>query len=307
MVNMRTPLACLLLTAFLLAGCAGGGGGGAEEDVPDLDVTATTGGIRGVVVDEAVRPIAEATVALQGQATEATTDADGLFAVSGLPAGTYVVTASHPLYDQVQQTVEVVAGVADPPAVKFQLTRVVFEEPYLQTIKFDGFIVCSANVAVALSEECGEGVGVPCEVPPPVGCQRVGGQGNNHVQFDFTIGPGTQTLILEQIWQPTSEAGREFYSPVSTEWSCDPVCGGNTFAEMQGASPLYVALDNETLAGEEILPDSTIISVFTWSSAETNPVGVVLNQQYQVFATSFHHLPAPEGWSFVRGDPNPFG
>lgn len=303
MVPMRPTPACLLLAAFLLAGCAGGAGGAGEE-VPELDVTSTTGGIRGVVVDEAVRPIADAAVAIQGQASQAKTDADGLFAVSGLPAGTYVVTASHPLYDQVQQTVEVVAGVADPPAVKLQLTRVVFEEPYLQTVKFDGFIVCSANVVIALSEECGEGVGVPCEVPPPVGCQRHGGQGNNAAQFDFTIGAGAKTVVIEQVWTPTSEAGTAFYSPISTGWSCLPVCSGNVMAEMEGESPLYAVLDEETLVDNEVVPDTTNITVFTWASREFT--GVLLNQQYQVFATTFHYLPAPEGWSFVRGDPNPF-
>jgi hypothetical protein len=243
-----------------------------------------------------------------------TTDAGGLFAISGLQAGAYIVKASHPFYDEVQQTVDVVAGVADPPAVKLLLTRVVFENPYLQTLKYDGFIVCSANILVALSEECGEGVGVPeeecfmgtCAPVPVIGGQRVGGQGNNQVQFDFTVGPGLQTLIVEQVWEATSEAGQEFYSPIATEWSCDPVCGGNVFSEMEGASPLYAAVDSETLASLNITPDQTLISVFTWSSAQTNPVGVVLNQPYQVFVTSFHHLPAPEGWSFVAGSPNPF-
>jgi hypothetical protein len=310
MVHNGTPamLAFGLLMSALLAGCAGSGGEDPvdqlTEDAPELEVTSTTGGIRGVVVDEAVRPIKDAEVVVESTAKTAKSDADGLFVVDGLAAGTYVVKASHPLYDLVQQTVEVVAGVADPPAVKLQLTRIVFENPYVQTLKFDGFIVCSANLVVVLSEECGEGVGVPCEVPPPVGCQRQGGQGNNNAQFDFTVAAGIKTVVIEQVWTATSEAGSAFYSPISTEWSCLPVCSGNVMTEMEGESPLYAVLDNETLEDNEIVPDTTVISVFTWASREST--GALLNQQYQVFATGFYYLPAPEGWSFVRGDANPF-
>ena len=303
----RLPFPLLATLAMVLAGCAQGGEGGEIplEEVPELEVTSTTGGIRGVVVDDAIRPIKGATVTLESTQEAVTTDETGLFVFSGLEAGTYFVKASHPLYDTQQQNVEVVAGVADPAPVKFLLNRVVLEDPYLITLKFDGFIVCSANVVVGLSEECGEGVGVPCEVPPPVGCQRHGGQGNNAAQFDFTVGPGAATVVVEQVWTATSEAGSEFYSPVSTEWSCLPVCQGNRLIELEGASPLLGVIDQETLAGEEIVPDETVISVFTWASREQNP-SVLLNQPYQTFVTVSHYMPLPEGWSFVAGSPDPF-
>lgn len=299
-------LAVLLLAALALAGCAGGGGDAGDDlanEAPEVDATETTGGIRGVVVDDAIRPIQGALVEVTGTEHRLTTDETGLFAFSGLPAGTHFLRASHPLYDAQQQSVEVRAGVRDPPAVKFLLTRVVFAQPYFETLKYDGFIVCSANIVVALSEECGEGVGVEC-VMPPLPCGRIGGQGNNNVQFDFTVGPGVQSVVIEQVWEPTSEAGRAFYSPISTEWSCTPVCQGNGITHMEGESPLYAFLDNATLEENDVLPDTTNITVFTWASREFT--GVVLNQQYQIFVTNFYYLPAPEGWSFVRNDPPPF-
>jgi hypothetical protein len=321
LVRLTIPLLAVL--ALVLAGCASGDGGGGDEiptqEVPELEVTSTTGGIRGVVVDDAIRPIKGATVTVESTQQSVTTDETGLFAFSGLEEGNYFVKASHPLYDTQQQNVEVVAGVADPKPVKFLLDRVVLENPYITTLKFDGFIVCSTNFVIPqdvpevggaglLSEECGEGVGVPCEVPPPVGCTRQGGQGNNVAQFDFTVGPGTKTVVIEQVWTPTSEAGTGFYSPVSTEWSCLPVCSGNTLIQLQGASPLYGILDNATLEGAGVVPDDTVISVFTWADPgdQPLPLSVLLNQPYQTFVTTFHYLPAPEGWSFVNGDPDPF-
>ncbi|MHB1261658.1 MAG: carboxypeptidase-like regulatory domain-containing protein [Thermoplasmatota archaeon] len=311
---MKTLVACLLLTAFALAGCAGSQTPDDQkadelaEGAPEIEVTETTGGIRGVVVDDAIRPIKGATVEVVGTDKKMTTDDTGLFSFSGLEAGPYFVKASHPLYDLQQQSVDVKAGVADPDPVKILLTRVVLQDPYLQTIKYDGFIVCSINLVVLLSEECGEGVGVPCDaggVPIPViGCQRVGGQGNNNVQFDFTIGAGAKTMIVEKVWEPTSDAGTALYSPIATEWSCLPVCAGNQMASMDGESPLYAAIDNATLEGNEIIPDETLISVFTWASPSFT--GAVLNQKYSDFITVFYHVPAPEGWSFVQGSPNPF-
>lgn len=309
-------LALLLLSTLALAGCSAGGDTPEEQaaddlagDAPEVEVTETTGGIRGVVVDEAVRPIKGARVEVTGTDKAFTTDESGLFAFSGLEEGTYFVKASHPLYGAVQQEAEVRAGVADPKPLKFLLPRVIEETPFVETLKYEGFIVCSTNAVLplvggVLSEECGEGVGVPC-VAPPAPCGRVGGQSNNNVQFDFSVGPGAKTIVVEQVWEPTSDAGKAFYTPVSLDWVCDPLCGGQTFLEMQGVSPLLGRIDNSTIDSLNLTSGQTI-STFTWASPDTTPIGVVLNQQYTIFVNTFYFLPAPADWSFVRGDPKPF-
>ena len=311
MVSMgsKTLLAVLLLTAAVLAGCAGGSETPKVEQLaegaPEVVVTETTGGIRGVVVDDAIRPIKGATVEVVGTDKKMTTDETGLFAFSGLEAGPYFVKAGHLLYDVQQQSVDVVAGVADPAPVKFLLTRVILQNPYYTTMKFDGFIVCSANVGVPeagylLSEECGEGVGVE-------GLGRVGGQGNNNVQYDFYVeNDGAKSIVVEQVWEPTSDAGKGLYSPVSLNWKCVPSCSGDTFLTIDGESPTYGYAGNATIEALE-LTTSTVISVFTWASpAGTTGASVTLNQGYQEFVTISYYLPLPEGWSFVAGDKSPF-
>ncbi len=312
---MRTSpiLVSALGLLALLSGCADNGSD--ETDLVAIPVTADTGGIRGVVVDDAIRPISGATVEVVNTDQAATTGEDGGYVITGLATGTYVVKASHPFYESAQQTVEVVAGVAEPKATKFQLIQVVFAEPYYLTQKFDGFIVCSAGLpGVGYSEECGEGVGVPCEVPV-LGCQRAGGQENNEVQYDFTVdGPFVQTLLVEQVWTPSAQtaATGQLLTYVSTNWVCDPFCGGDQIAQGSGVSPIYIRADAETLDGFNLTAD-TLITTFTWANTDAmDPTGttgipnVILNQDYQLFVTASYYLPLPEAWSFVKGDAAPF-
>jgi hypothetical protein len=303
-------LASALLAAVLLAGCSGGGGGGDGGDgglgtVGEVEATATTGGIRGFVVDQKIVPIKGASVTVVPGDRSAETDEGGAFVFSGLEPGTYFVKASHPLHETQQQSVEVVAGVSDPAPVKFQLVRVISQDPYYVTLKFEGYIVCSINTAGALSEECGEGAGVPCQAPPPYGCQRLGGQDNNLIQFDFQVEPGAAGIVFETVWEPTSEAGKELYVPVGTNWVCDPGCSWDDVTEMQGASPLHAQIGPEEIESKGIVPGVNV-TMFVWAGSFEEPAGVTLNQPFTDFATIFYYIPPPDGWSFVRGDAPPY-
>ncbi|HUR25392.1 MAG TPA: carboxypeptidase-like regulatory domain-containing protein [Candidatus Thermoplasmatota archaeon] len=322
---MRTLLVAVLAT--LLAGCAGGTSareleGDGAGDVADVAATATTGGIHGFVVDEKIHPVIGATVTVTPGEASATTNADGAFVINGLDPGVYFVKAEHPLYDSAQQTVEVVAGEADPEDIKLLLNRVIFATPYAQIQKFDGFLVCSIGFFLYASEECGQGVGVPCEVPV-LGCSRVGGQGNNHAQWDFYLdGPFVQTLVIEMTWEPTSSTLSEFQLNVGNDWTCDPTCNGNPLNVTGGPSPLYATVDFprelEDKDGNAMeFTQDTRFSTFIWpnwgcanfgvpSTPEcAGQLNVAVNQPFTQFATAFYYLPAPDGWSFVAGDELP--
>jgi hypothetical protein len=326
---MKAAPAVLLLACLVLAGCAvrTDSGGGTFE--PQVQVTDSTGGIRGVVVDQAIRPLAGATVTATAPGTtrNATSDTNGGFAIAGLRPGLYLVKVSKPLYDTQQQSVDVQAGVT-PKVTKIQLTQLVFAKPYTQTLKFKGFIVCSLGTGVSASEECGEGVGVPC-VQDPVPCGRVGGQGNNKVQYDFEVdGPFLRTLVIEQVWQPNSEATGKFYTVApAVNWTCNPVCGGTEMNVARGASPLLSRIEADgagtayTSANKTVhFTASTRFSTFTWpdwdacgsgSGITGNPTcltqfNYAANQEFSLFVSSFYYLPAPGGWSFVKGDAAPF-
>lgn len=292
-------LPVLLLTLAALAGCADPD---PARNAPSLEVTKDTGGIRGVVVDEAIRPLGGAKVFLiDDPSTSVTTGPDGLFAITGLVPGAYGVRATRLAHAPSSAVVDVVAGVADPPAVRLILERLASGEPYMVTWKEDGFISCSSNLGAAKSEECGEGVGVP-------GAGRVGKNPNNRAQIDFFVDGGhIKTLIVELSWQPNTEVGAgedagQFDSRVALNWTCDPSCSGNELVTAVGPPPLYMRIDQKQLEALDITAE-TVFSTFTW--AEDNP-GVLIEQEYQAFISAFYHAPAPEGWSFVAGDEPPF-
>src|ERR1051326_5769130 len=294
-VSLRPILTGLLLASMLLAGCSSANKGTPAGDtvgqsVPAVQATATTGGIRGVVVDEAVRPLAKVNVALSPGGKNTTTDVGGAFVFSGLDAGTYFLKVSSPLYSTVQQSVDVVAGVSNPPAVKIQLQRLISQTPYLQTLKFDGFIVCSIHTPVVLSEECGEGVGSPnttCDegLPPPCVAnpvfpgQRVGHNADNYIQFNFQPDVGLKSMALEQVWDATSTAGSELYTPVGVHWLCAPNCGWDSVTELNGVSPTYAYVGSDQITKLNITAGENV-TMFTWAGDFSQPAGVALQQKF---------------------------
>src|SRR5688572_20884018 len=107
------PLA--LAAAFLLAGCSGPGKPEKSDlqaslDGYDVEATGQTAAMRGIVVDEAIRPIGNASIAIPSLGLGATTQKDGLFGFEGLTPGVYFLNVSAPGYLPVQQSAELAAG-----------------------------------------------------------------------------------------------------------------------------------------------------------------------------------------------------
>ncbi|HEX2066438.1 MAG TPA: hypothetical protein VHI93_06455, partial [Candidatus Thermoplasmatota archaeon] len=145
-------------------------------------------------------------------------------------------------------------------------------------------------------------------------------------------GPHVRNIVIEQVWTPTSEQTGHFYTVApAVNWTCDPVCGGDLIADMAGSSPLLsrievvdgVAIAHEPNVdtgdfGNQTLTAETRLSTFTWpewggcaSFPPADPTciaqaNVATNQEFRLFVSSFYFLPAPEGWSLVEGDTNPF-
>lgn len=314
---MRPLLAVPLVLLVAFAGCASSGTEDpvSPDDFDDLDVqpTATTGVILGVVVDEAITPIPDATVALQGAGGEksGTTDAQGRFAFGGLEPGTYLLKVSAPQFTSAQSSAEVVAGLEDPPVVRILLTRLFSQDPYAELIKFDGYIACA--YAYGVSSTCVNdytrlaGFVPGCEG----GCLRdynVSQQGGNIREFRTNIGPGWQTLVMEMYWEPsmgppvkgTMGMTISYFTRTST---------GHWYATCDGPSPLRCQID----VGEkgpnqseepELIPPEGLQDLFVLFSAGNEDVAV--NQKFQFFQTNFYYAIPPEGWSFVNNDPMPF-
>lgn len=159
-MRVRIALVALTFVAVAFAGCAGDDpapstaidcskpeNAADSACVPDVKVDAKTGAIRCVVVDSAVRPLANVRVSTlvagRGQVVSNTT-ANGACSFTGLPEGTYFLKASKKGYHETQTSVEVRAGVT-PPVTKIQLATDIANTPYSQAFTFSGYIECSVT------------------------------------------------------------------------------------------------------------------------------------------------------------------
>lgn len=288
---MRVALPALLLTvAFTLAGCADANADDAasqlrdsEQAAADLPVAATaqTGVIRGVVVDDAIRPLAGALVELQGASSNTTSNEAGAFAFEDLEPGTYFLSASLDGYATVQQSVEVLAGVDQPEAVKILLAAIARGTPMVETHSAVIFVSGSGWV-------------------DGVGGVTVGGAGvlsDGNWNFEVAISPNGTVAQTELVWNPTSELGKESRAEGGTYTGND----GIDTETYTGPSPL-IMLANAT-EGDETA-DNVYYSLYVWPSGGV-PAGLHFNQQVDAYINVFYNFQPSEGWSFVRDGAHP--
>ncbi len=315
-----STLCLLVLTASVLAGCAENTGDEPIDNGPSIEATETTGGIRGVVVDQSIVPVAGVTVVLDGLGQSVQTDEAGLFLFNGLEAGTYFLTASHPLHDTVQQSAIVEAGVARPPAVRIQLTRLIDETPYISQVAFSGYISCSLNTPAFYSEECGEGVGIPrsscflinhppsCVDNPIMPGERVLQNPSNKAGQEWYMDSKlARSITIEQVWEPSLEVsaseGGKFRTSYHINYVCDPLCGADYgFGSVISNSPLKAYVGPEELVASNFTTESRF-TTFTYAADQ---VGVLLEQSYEMFVTIGYVLPVGEEYSLISGDDKPF-
>lgn len=319
---MHRFLVSLTLLATALAGCSNapaGDAGPGEFDDLGVQSSSTTGVIVGVVVDQAIRPVKDVTVTIakpDGSEVEDKTDDLGRFAFGNLVPGTYFVSTSHPQFTAAQATVEVEAGVEDPPVTRILIERLFEEDPFSELIKFDGYLACSYSFPVGSTcvNDYTRIVGgtVPgCEG----GCLRdynVSKQGGNIREYQSSVGPGWQQIVFETVWEPSLQ-GTSPELTISVSYFTRPNAA-HFFGGMSGPSPMRLQFDlgktpegqnngegEPELIGPEGRPD-----VFVFYNNGGGAGSVTVNQPFRAFQTNFYYGLPPEGWSFANGDPLPF-
>lgn len=238
-MQIRQPISvAALLLATLLSGCAGGDDGaedpavaGADFDDLGLEATATTGVIRGIVVDEAIRPLGGAQVATTlpdgAGARNTTSAADGAFGFDGLPPGTYFLTISKPGFLTQQANADVVVGVSDPPITKVLLTADPTTIPYTAAFQFDAFLACSFTLVLVSFAACG----------------LAAEQTDNRFLVEYEADKLPQWIQAEAVWASTQPLGSSLSMSI-TDFSSGAQIGVNGTS---GESPIYVTV-NETTA-----------------------------------------------------------
>ena len=309
----RLPLLVSLLMASLaLAGCAGDKGADqpADEDFDDLGLQAseTTGVLRGVVVDTAIRPLAGVSVSVTGATPkEATTNADGLFGFSGLEPGTYFVRATKPGYNATQASADVVAGVAEPPIVKMLLSADPSNAPYVQTYVFEGFIECSGSFVAVGFAACSQ-AGLP----------------NDKFIVEYPLDRPPQWVQSEAVWDTTQAVSPGL--DVVYSYAGEDVLLTN-YVEDRGPSPLLLQA-NGTLAASVGLGNGTdlMIRVFNEPVEGTRPsdpaqgdgcvdrpalggcatgVGFTVQQAFTIITNVFYGFAPDPSWLYNVDGPHP--
>ncbi|MCA1818871.1 MAG: carboxypeptidase-like regulatory domain-containing protein [Halobacteriales archaeon] len=319
----------LLFAAPLLAGCTDSGGPAdkvrEDSQVPVGHVSATTGAVRGVVVDPAIVPVSGALVTLSfdGGSLTKSTENDGQFVFSDVLPGTLFLSVSHMFFENYTTTVEVAANVADPPVVHVQLTPLYASKPYTAQFSWEGFFECSqAGMGLYSSSNCVTDQ-CPALTGDPATCNGLPTSQMNNVtsqqrEWHSDVGAGYRTLIFDVTW----EGGGDFSTSqnmgivVSTyKPERDPA---HTFANVAGPSPLTVRMENgtkhPTASGVEpkFVPDEGMarMSYFVSVRKPGPPQpglpavlpGLAMNQSFKVIHTQFYVAKAPADWSAAKDD-----
>lgn len=256
----------LVMVGVALAGCTG------DADLSDVaskddgaspaEVTRTTGGIEGQVLDDEARPVVAAVVELVKTGNATNTDAVGRFSFSSLDPGTYELRFTRTGFEGEGRTVQVVAGeIAQANVI---LTPLAFDVPYSELHLFEGHIV----VGSALLDLVTTGTGYGCEV----------------CRFWFNVTRGIEMIVLE----------------VDAEMTVDlPTDDNDFFFELVGETKGGRYLADYWQIGDQRrvqggFPDegdemqlSNYCSIFT----------VCIDQRYTLYVTNFYFQPALESYT----------
>lgn len=257
----------------------------ADEAAKQVEVAATdtTGIIRGVVVDEAIRPLAGVEVAVEGTGRNQTTSAAGAFGFEGLAGGTYFLTAHRPRFEAVRIGIIVEAGKKDPEPVRVVMAAIPGTEPFIEAFNAKIFIALSVPMVGTLG---GDDLGT-----------------GDPDRLIFNVQPNATVIQMETKWEATLPTSQQLRMYGSASEQGSPIA----IHSASGASPLVIRV-NGTEEGD--VADGFYFGVGSLSRGITsteppNPNGyLVFNQQVDGFAHAFHNFMPDEGWVFVRDGPH---
>lgn len=291
---MRTWMA-LLVVATVLAGCS-------EDPAPvdderdEFDDAFEIGeqpAIRGVVVDPGIVPMVD--VLVQVNERETRTDEEGRFAFADVEPGVYLLQVAKPGYFESQ--VSVTVSSVDDPIVRIRMAADPAGVPYHETSSARGFLQCGVGIP-------GGGSYSACQTPNgavDIACSYSGGavcsdylvDHRGIIEMDVTSMP--THIQAEAAWAYTTETAKvltwEMYVRERGTIELTDVAGGT------GESPVVMSLEEAAIVEQDVGASRYVVfQVFP----ETGGIGnVVLEQEVEIFLTTFHNMLPPEGWSLV--------
>jgi hypothetical protein len=312
----RIATVAALASLVLLAGCLGLGGedGGDEVQQNEAVTTDDTGGIEGLVTDEAVQPRADVTVTLPATGEETTTGEDGSYAFSKVEPGEHTLVFDREDLVSVEETVTVAAG--DVAKLDVVMADTVEAQAFTQDLELVGFIECGVGWTTDPDPAPGltSNALAACSVPQILSENST----NDKFLHSFDLEPPIESLVYQMRWDGESTA-------LSTQMEVQgfPFAEDAEILREEGTPPLDARLDRATfdeLAGNftercegandteqsdaycgynfavEGWPMQT--RVFVDSSCNELPARActAVQQEFTHRMSAFYHDPAPDGF-----------
>jgi hypothetical protein len=242
-----------------------------SQEPIDVKTSSQRGGILGVVVDPAIRPLAGANVTLVGQDRNATTNANGEFGFDLLEPGTYFLQAHAAHFLVSQSSVQVEPG-------KTQSVRILLESdgvplPSHPTEKKTGFAEMDLGVLGA------DSLPLQCQcawtVYPEAGFRTFVVEGQGTTQTPRPPNPNNAGTLKQIWWTLHDKPWTHGIGYNYTDFPFTAHLSGAMF--LNSTSELVLQVDGGG-----------------WPNGQ---------MQFDIFLTTFYIEPAPPGWSFLKGDP----
>lgn len=257
------------LLAVLLSGCSGDSEEPVEVEVaPGQVITVseapkpTHGIVSGIVGDDALYPLANATIWVLSLNLSAQTDANGRFAIVNVPAGIYILEGSKKDHSTVQTTVDVQPG--GTARAVLLLTRLPSSDPYHVTFRQEAFVEATAGGLIWSAD---------------------------NTTLSFSLDPSRAvTLVLESAWDGVIQSTQ----PQPLAYDLQEV-GLRSIVAGRASNPFTLHVD------ARILPPGHDRFLFTVETGFMEPT-VMAEAHGQLFATLFYNEAAPPGWSVLAGD-----
>lgn len=278
----------LLLACLLLAGCS--------DEPPAAEVAGGPGlFIEGLVVTQAIVPIANATATASPGDLVSATDAGGLFRLGPLAAGSYQVVVKADGYAD-----QVVTAAAGGELLKVVLSNTRSDVPYIEVLKFDGYLECTFDTWVSPFQI----LGAPC-----VGVIDLvaGVDASNDIwQFEWDVAaPGLTGVLAEMVWESQATGSHMGMLLRNVAGAGSGVDAGGTnvdtqYASTRGPSPLRMwvlqGIENpgadDGAAFQVPQNDTMRYKLLVLGRADYDQpadVQVMLQNRPQVFITKFFH------------------
>jgi hypothetical protein len=285
------PVPILLVAlALLSAGCVG------TEEAPspidtavskitgptEAELRATPGSIEGLVLTPSVAPIANARVTLLRENVSATTDASGFFRFAGLANGNYLVSAEADGYRA--RTVEATATNGTVFELNLTLTAAPPTTPFVESREIAGLLSCGVVVDAPTGRQ-----EPPCAAADP----------NHRDAFEIDLMDDAKGLVLELAWDPSANPGAARLTMLAETVGYGAMDEQLGLATGEGG---YARIEVPQAMLEKYYPEGGRYRVVvSLEPLAAPPAGVAFQTAFTVYASAFHHAPAPSGFSLVGG------